>query len=309
MKSLRFSLLFAAMAIWAGSSHAQGVTAEATIVYIECKTDSGVSRGSGVVVGSEGYVLTARHVLGLKPNDPMPDTPIECAGSIGVADPRATRAMIPQPINVGIDAALLQFQDTTQPYEFMRVCKLENWMVRRKIFVTGFPGRTETGAPSFREGVLSTLKKNSKGIIETDGQTIAGMSGGPVFSSDLKSLVGIVLGAKFTQLGEVEYFGILPIEQRYIDAFQLTKSDEPCYHQKREVDMSKVPTWTPDRNPVELGVHVDEGVCFLSRVWGVFSDAQDEIGVIAREDGEYVLKGMNHSGSQFGASARCVWYE
>jgi hypothetical protein len=285
---------------------ARAATAEATTVYIECKTAAGTSRGSGVVVSAGGHVLTARHVLGLKPNDPIPGN-IECAGSIGVADPKATRAMIPQPIDVAVDAALLQFRETRQ-YEFVRVCKFEDWMIRRKIFVAGFPGMTETGVPSFREGVLSTTKRNSKGVLETDGQTIAGMSGGPAFSNNLKGLVGIVIGAQFSPLGTVDYFGILPIEQRYINAFELTVSDEPCYHREREVRAPDLPTWGNNTGSVKLGVRVDEGVCFLGRVWGMFNDAQDQVGVDI-QDNEYVLTGENHSGGDIGASARCIWYD
>jgi hypothetical protein len=285
-------------------SGARAATAEATTVYIECKTAGGTLSGSGVVVSAEGHVLTARHVLGLKPDDPVPSN-IECAGSIGVADPRATRAMIPQPLEVSVDAALLQFQDTRE-YEFIRVCKFENWMIRRKIFVAGFPGKTETGVPSFREGVLSTTKRNAKGVLETDGQTISGMSGGPAFSNNLKGLVGIVIGAQFSLQGTVNYFGILPIEQRYIEAFQLKVSDEPCYHREREV--ADLPTWSTGMGPVKLGVQVNEGTCFLGRVWGMFNDSQDEVGVDI-QDNEYVLKGEDRSGGSIGASARCIWYD
>jgi hypothetical protein len=300
------ALVTTAASFW--NLHARAAAPENTIVYIECKTAPGSPplRGSGVVISADGYVLTARHVLGVKPSDPLPEA-VDCAGSIGVADPRALRAMIPQPISLGIDAALLQFQES-RTFDFMTVCKVENWMIRRKIFVAGFPGHTETGVPSFRQGVLSTTKRNSKGILETDSQTIEGMSGGPVFSEDLRSVVGIVLGAKFTQLGEVEYYGLLPIEQRYVDAFQLSAVDTPCYHRDREVDMSKVPPWTGGPNPVKLGVHVDEGVCFLGKVWGLFNDGHDEVGVDV-EEGEYVLKGKNSSGGGIGASARCIWYE
>jgi hypothetical protein len=304
MKSSLLIVVLGSAAALSWLSGARAATAENTTVFIECKTAAGTSRGSGVVVSADGHVLTARHVLGLKPNEPMPEN-IECAGSIGVADPKATRAMIPQPIGIPVDAALLQFQDTKE-YEFMRVCKFENWMIRRKIFVAGFPGMTETGVPSFREGVLSTTKRNSKGVLETDGQTITGMSGGPAFSNNLKGLVGIVIGAQFSPQGTVSYFGILPIEQHYIDVFQLKVSDEPCYHREREV--ADLPTWKNEMGPVKLGVRVDEGACFLGRVSGMFNDNQDEVGVYI-QDNEYVLKGESRSGGNISASARCIWYD
>ncbi|AGG75751.1 MULTISPECIES: S1 family peptidase [Sinorhizobium] len=289
-------------------SGARAATAEATTVFIECKTAAGTSRGSGVVVSVEGHVLTARHVLGLKPNDPMPGA-IECAGSIGVADRNATRAMIAQPITVGVDAALLQFQDQ-RDYEFMRVCKFEDWMIRRKIFVAGFPGMTETGVPSFREGVLSTTRRNSKGVLETDGQTIAGMSGGPAFSSNLKGLVGIVIGAQFTPQGTVDYFGILPIEQRYIDDFQLTVSDQPCFRRGKVVDLPfAAEHWEAGDSPVPLGVTPEEGSCFITSVWGAMNEPDDVVEV-AVHDGQYVLRGgQSNTDGSYGAKVSCTWFD
>ncbi len=60
-------------------------------------------------------------------------------------------------------------------------------MVRHEIYASGFPGDTKTGVPSFRKGILSTVFPMNGGVLETDGQTVAGMSGGPVFAGDLKS--------------------------------------------------------------------------------------------------------------------------
>ncbi|MGO6667044.1 S1 family peptidase [Rhizobium ruizarguesonis] len=275
---------------------------EGAIVYIECATPAGTSRGSGVLVNHEGFVLTARHVLGGKPNEQIPET-TKCKGSIGVADENATRAMIVQPITVSVDAALLQFSDTRE-YEFMPVCKLENWMIRRNIFVAGFPGKTESGAPSFREGVLSTVRRNSKGVLETDGQTIAGMSGGPVFSNNLKGLVGIVLGAQFTQEGTVSYFGILPIEQQYIDAFSLTPSEEPCFHHELTTEFGPF----DGNNAINLHVKVTDAACFLSSVGGLFNNEGDLVEV-KPVNGEYWLTGANKQGGSIRVSARCIWYD
>ncbi len=305
MKSGIFITALGCMAAFGYISRVEAATVEDTIVYIECTTAVGTSwRGSGVIVSQQGHVLTARHVLGLRPGDPISGS-TRCAGSIGVADTGATRRMIIQPINVTVDAALLKFSDAG-PYEFARVCRFESWMIRRKIFVAGFPGKTETGVPSFREGVLSTTTMNSNGVLETDGQTIDGMSGGPVFSSNLKGLVGIVLGAQFTPQGTINYFGILPFDPPFINQFQLTVSDTPCYHEEREVPAASLPTWGSGMAPVKLGVRVDEGVCFLGGVWGMFNDAQDQV-VVDIQDNEYVLKGVDPGGS-LGGSARCIWY-
>ena len=292
-------LLGAIVAAWLSISAAAAASVEQTIVYLECTLNGQTSRGTGVIVSPQGFVLTAKHVT--------QGPGANCQGSIGIADPNAVRRMVVQPTNVPVDAALLRFADRQQ-YEFMPFCTLEDWMVRRPIFVAGFPGVTETGVPSFREGVLSTVFPSSAGILETDGQTIAGMSGGPVFSRNLAGIVGIVIGAKFGTDGTVSYFGILPVSF-YASTFGLVASPTPCYRQNREVEFSGTQAqWKVGEDAHKLGVHPDEGVCFVASVWGQFNDAEDTVSVEI-QDGEYVLTGVNKSGGQHGASARCIWYE
>jgi hypothetical protein len=212
-----------------------------------------------------------------------------------------------QPTLSPVDATLLRFAGSDK-HPFMRYCALEDWMVRSKIFVAGFPGGTQTGAASFRQGVLSTVFPNPRGIIETDSQTISGMSGGPVFSGNLTALVGLVIGADFAANGAVSYYGILPVAS-LAPAFGLTKSSVPCYRQTREVTPpAGSSTWDVDKGPLPLGVRAAEGICFLASVWGLFNDQRDNVR-IDLSNGEYVLTGENKSGGQHGATARCVWFE
>jgi len=274
-----------------------------TIVYLECTAGGKTSHGTGVVVSSKGHVLTAKHVV--------PDG-ATCVGSVGVADPNLAAKMIVQPTNQPVDAALLRFS-RQQDYAFAGYCALEDWMVRRKIFVAGYPGKTQTGAPSYREGVLSTVIPNAAGILETDGQTVAGMSGGPVFSKNLAGIVGIVIGAEFDNLGTVSYYGILPAST-YASAFGLKPSEDDCYHEFREVDFTDEATgewkatWEAGDGPVELGVSEEDGFCYIESVRGLFNDPQDEVWV-ENVDGEYILNGENRAGGTHGATATCIWYE
>ena len=217
---------------------------------------------------------------------------------------------------VAVDAALLVFAtDGTEVFEFARYCPLDPSMVRRDIFVAGFPSETKTASVSYRRGVLSTVVQRPDGLIETDGQTIAGMSGGPVFSKNLSGIIGIVIGTKYAreivngqQVNVVDFYGILPVSP-VASAFDLTETDAPCYRNRGEVDFKDDhPQWNTGDDPRRLGVRADEGICFLSRVWGQFDDRQDTVGVELR-DGEYVLTGSDKSDSQYGAAARCVWYD
>lgn len=295
MRCCLWLLSWTAAAVWLGLTIAPAAAVERTIVYIECTLGERTSRGTGVIVSPRGHVLTAKHVT-IGANS-------ACQGSIGVADSNAARRLVQQPASAPVDATILRFADQQQ-YEFMPFCTLEDWMVRRKIFVAGFPGGTETGAPSFREGVLSTVLSNASGLLETDGQTIAGMSGGPVFSNNLVGIVGIVIGAKFAPDGTVSYFGILPVSD-YANTFNLMPSTVPCYRRSGEVTVSE---WKTGDAPVDLGVGAEEGVCFLGSVRGQFNDAQDSVSVEIK-DGKYVLNGFDKSGGQIGVTARCVWYD
>lgn len=298
----RRSLALATAVLGAGAAHAERAV-EDSIVFIECSADGTTSRGTGVVVSAQGHVLTAKHVV--------PDG-ARCAGSIGVADPNTAARLVVQPTGLPVDAALLRFSDGRRDYAAVPYCEVEDWMIRRPIMVAGFPGDTETGAASYREGVLSTTLPNEDGLLETDGQTVEGMSGGPVFSRNLAGLVGIVAGAKFTATGTISYYGILPVSS-YAPALGLEPSERACYNQAREVDFwdeegNWTAVWRVGDGPVALDVGVDEGFCFLESVFGDFNHPEDEVWV-TDHDGVYEMDGRNLGGGAHGATARCIWYD
>lgn len=287
-----------------GLAAAPAQAIETTIVYIECTTpEDKLSRGSGVIVSAQGHVLTARHVA------PVGSS---CSGSIGVADSRNAQRLVLQPVTAPVDAALLRFarQDA---YDFAGFCELEDWMVRKRIIVAGYPGETETGVPSYREGILSTVLANPSGVLETDGQSVAGMSGGPVFSRNLAGLVGIVSGARFDITGEPSYYGIVPAAA-VARVFGLTEADRPCYHEYRDIDLTDPETeewrgeWNAGDAETPLGVRETEGVCFIEEIWGAWNHPDDSVGVFLKE-GEYVMSGQNFSEETHGAAARCIAYE
>ncbi len=274
-----------------------------TIVFIHCMKDGKPVRGSGVLVSQQGHVLTALHVV---------KNASDCQGSVGFANPLGGDPLVKQQESPTADAVLLRFAKPG-PYDYVKYCRLEDWMIRRDIYAAGFPGDTKTDSPSFRKGVLSSVFPNPDGVLETDGLTVGGMSGGPVFASDLKSFIGIVVGAQFDTLGTVSYYGILPTDL-YKDQFQLTASNKSCYHQTREVTLSpEVSSWRPSRpggppSDLPLGVRTDEGFCFISGIWGIMNDVRDSIKIEVRDD-QYFLTGKSFSGLDHGADVRCIWYQ
>lgn len=298
LSGIKPALLSAAAILMTGMTPAAAI--ENTIVYLECSSGDQTSRGTGVIVSAEGHVLTAKHVV--------PDG-ATCRGSIGVADSNNAGRMVVRPTNAPVDAALLQFSQN-QEYEYAGYCKLENWMIREKILIAGYPGRTQTGVPSYREGILSTVFANGQGILETDAQSVAGMSGGPVYSKNLNGIVGIVIGAQFTPQGTPEYYGILPVET-VAAMFGVDQAVKPCYYQNMEVDFEGpdgqwMATWEAGKGPVKLGVKHDEGFCFIVSIFGEFNDPRDNVWVEA-SDKEYVLRGENYNDGRHGAEAACVW--
>jgi len=289
-------MLLASIASCFGGQGALADTAPETVVYLECTTTAGVtSRGSGVLVSAKGHVLTAKHVA-------QPGS--TCKGTIGVADGNIAQLMVVQPTNLPVDAALLRFSKPGE-YPFVKYCPIEDWMVRSDIVVAGFPGRTETGAVSYRKGVLSTVTPNAAGVLETDGQTTEGMSGGPVYSPQLEGLVGIVAGAGFANDATVSFYGIVPVSF-YADALNLTPLDVPCYHESRAVTLAH-DTWRAGDPAIALDLSAREGICFISEVFGEFNAAEDRVFITIR-DGQYMLDGINRSGGVHGGRASCVRY-
>lgn len=193
-----------------------------TVIYIECTDRDGDLRvGSGVLVSPEGHVLTAEHVA--------PPGSI-CVGAQGVADSRNAEPLprAPESVPGSFDVALLRFaRSATRP--FLKFCPLDDRMIRKRIFAAGFPNGTQSFNPSFRSGVMSTTRMTSDGIIETDSLLTQGMSGGPILADDERSLIGIVSGARFDNLGEPAYYGITPIARITSDTFRLTENPEGCY--------------------------------------------------------------------------------
>jgi S1-C subfamily serine protease len=157
-----------------------------SLVYIECfdSSNTRVSRGSGVIVSSDGRVLTAKHVV--KGNS--------CRASLGTGATMPSRSLIRGRASSVYDAVILKLVplpgEVFQAVRYTRIAALQ----RKSITAYGVP-IDGTGQVSVRTGVISTTITDSAGHIQTDALTARGMSGGPVVLDETRALVGIVVGA------------------------------------------------------------------------------------------------------------------
>ena len=129
----------------------------------------GPVRGSGVIVSSEGMVLTAAHVAG-KPN-------VEC--EVVLADGRAVRART-LGLNRNVDAGLIQILEKAE-WPFVEMAKAEPAKVGQWCVATGHPGGYEAGRkPVVR---LGRVLEVSDSVLITDCTLVGGDSGGPLFDA------------------------------------------------------------------------------------------------------------------------------
>lgn len=191
---VRLVLAIALIGVGAPAPALAQIADYASFVFIECQSpdQSRKSRGSGVVVGADGRVLTAKHVA--------PEGWI-CRGARGSStfDPNRLLSRFGESQNH--DAVILKFEQEADE-EFLQVgytslgAGSQTW----KILAYGVPVGG-VGAVSVREGIISTTIPDANGWIETDVLTARGMSGGPVVVSEAGSaqgaLVGIVAGSEF----------------------------------------------------------------------------------------------------------------
>lgn len=303
MARYRFGLLLLALLAGIAAPPAKA-SVQQMIVFLTCEdpesgaSGAGTRSGTGVIVSSQGHVLTAGHVV------PEGGT---CRGAIGVADRGATRQMVVQPVAAPVDVALLRFT-AAQDYTAAETCRLEDWMVLSPIRSAGFPSITATGAPLFFDGILSSPIPDAEGLLDTSAGSVRGMSGGPVFTKDLRKLVGIIVGATYDSIGAVVSYKILPVSTAM--RFTMLDSDgTPCFPRSPVVDLPpEIASWSAARGETPIGLGVEDADCFLVGISGLMNDPGDRVGIEIR-DGQYVLVGDDRNGGNLRAMVRCVHSE
>lgn len=174
---------------WSSTSIAQ--IDFSSFVYIECKSPFGdkIVRGSGVIVGEAGEVLTAKHVA---------PKGFSCRGARGPSSAMKLRNLSLRKYSEKYDAVTLQFErGPGELFEPHRYARLDSALKGAPISAYGMTFDNPINEFSVRKGVVSTIRPNKFGNIQTDALSAPGMSGGPVLIEESGALLGIVAGATF----------------------------------------------------------------------------------------------------------------
>jgi hypothetical protein len=151
------------------------------VVFIEVtKPGIGTSLGSGFFIDTNGYILTARHV-------------IEGADSVAVRT-AAGRQLTAAIVNYSatMDAAVLKVDGTNFPV--LHIGNSESVRQGQEVLVFGYPRGYVLGAESVTvtRGIVSALR-SQEGLIQLDAAANPGNSGGPVITAS-GDVVGVLVG-------------------------------------------------------------------------------------------------------------------
>jgi Trypsin-like peptidase domain len=216
-----------------------------SLMFIQCNTKDKIQQGTGFIIGVEGYILTAKHLV---------DGNAVCKGSIGDTGRNPNVLLETKKVSRKYDAALLKF--TPGPRERLSLAilrKTDTDILSEQVSVSGFVESEDTDEENRGEffNLSTTLKQNttnegdifqqtfgaisngtpdSNGLYRIDALTVGGMSGGPVVLLNTGEVVGIVHGEELTTTARTKYysataiwpvfqeFGLVDVKSAYGDA-------------------------------------------------------------------------------------------
>jgi S1-C subfamily serine protease len=147
---------------------------QAVVVNVQ----QGAAQGSGVIITSDGYVLTAAHVAGRPGRE----------ASVVMADGTRVRART-LGINRTMDAGLIKIvQQSNQPWPFATLGQSSKLSAGQWVMAAGHPGGWMSDRPPVIR--IGRVLNNLPTTIVTDCALIGGDSGGPLFDFQGR-LVGI----------------------------------------------------------------------------------------------------------------------
>jgi len=175
-----------------------------SIVQIKCITDEGSWQGSGVIISSDGYVITNKHVV-------SSDTTIYTGCSVGTTTSESSPAQFLYTADTivaaaGVDLALLKIKSDKKDFNYTPVKLYTLPKSGTDIQALGYPGMggaNITYTRGYVSGVIGSQEDLGNFFIKADINIDAGNSGGGAFTNDneLLGITSAVLPGKYNVLG------------------------------------------------------------------------------------------------------------
>jgi hypothetical protein len=175
-----------------------------SIVQIKCITSEGSWRGSGVIISSDGYVITNKHVV-------SGNTAIYTGCDIGITENESSPAQFLYTADTiaaasGVDLALLKIKSSKKDFNYIPVKLYALPKSGTDIQALGYPtmgGDNITYTRGYVSGVIGSQEDLGNFFIKADINIDAGNSGGGAFdnNNELLGITSAVLKGKFNVLG------------------------------------------------------------------------------------------------------------
>ncbi len=175
------------------------------IVRVDISKGSGFIEafGSGIIIRSDGYVITNKHV-------------IDSATSIMVTLSNGQRySATVTSSDTNIDLAILKLTGSPSNLPVALLGSASDIIVGRTVIGVGFPlGRSLPGPVSFTEGIISAIRTlDGKRYIQTDVELHLGNSGSALISTDSGKVIGIIAAGVISEDQIIEGIGLaIPID-------------------------------------------------------------------------------------------------
>jgi len=186
-------------------------TVQPVVVRVDVKGDSFQASGSGVIIRSDGYVMTNQHV-------------IEGATSITVT--LSNDQQYPATVtgsDAGIDLAIVKLTGSPSNLPAAVLGSASDIVIGGVVVAAGFPlGPELPGPASFTQGIVSAIRTvNGQRYIQSDVVINPGNSGGALVARSNGKVIGITSAAVIQTGGDVEGINLaIPIDvmQDFIQA-------------------------------------------------------------------------------------------
>ena len=194
-----------------------------SVVFIRTSTEDGMSSGSGSIITKDGYILTCNHVISGAENIQVR---LQNRKNADVSTTWENADVVWE--DTELDAAILKIRDGK--YNALPLRTLESGtFTGEAIYLWGYPfgGRLsddldELQASLFQGYISSIQTKNGIERINTNMEVKRGCSGGPVFSKNDGSIIGILCGSQTVGdedlIEEINY--VLPVKHLFEKVFK-----------------------------------------------------------------------------------------